>query len=227
MSIVAAIPLRSLATGKQRLRHYFSDDGRQSLIFTLCLRSINAVIESGMCDHILLISQDAPLLEWMSQTVPGIIPLLQRSEGLISALWQGNNEALRRGATTYCTLHADLPLLTVASVNQLLTPLTENDDPTVVIAGDRFHTGTNALVVRPLGAIPFRFGENSFARHIDAATSQHMNTIISTDVLLECDLDVPADVAYLEQNHAELWHDLLAEADTWRTTAQTIVSTSR
>ena len=62
---------------------------------------------------------------------------------------------------------ADLPLLSVDDVTTLLRRAV--DPPVVVIAPDRHHRGTNALLLSPADLIQYDFGGNSFHRHCEQA----------------------------------------------------------
>jgi 2-phospho-L-lactate guanylyltransferase len=88
-------------------------------------------------------------------------------------------------------ISTDLPNLTPEDVHAMLAEL----EPPVVIAPDREHQGTNALLTIPAARIPYRFGPNSFALHRSAATEQGVTPRIITRHGLAFDLDTEADLA--------------------------------
>jgi 2-phospho-L-lactate guanylyltransferase len=109
------------------------------------------------------------------------------------------NTALKRAtviAQVYATrgvlvLPADLPLLTVGDVRTLLDRAVK--PPVVVIAPDRHHRGTNALLISPAGLIEYDFGENSFDRHCKRVQAAGARLEIVELPSLGLDLDVPED----------------------------------
>jgi 2-phospho-L-lactate guanylyltransferase len=95
---------------------------------------------------------------------------------------------------------ADLPLLTAEDVQALLDCL--NGDPLVALAPDRQDQGTNALLIAPPGGIPFRFGPASFVQHCRLALEAGARLEIVRRATLALDLDVPEDLALLEEIQA-------------------------
>jgi 2-phospho-L-lactate guanylyltransferase (CobY/MobA/RfbA family) len=64
-----------------------------------------------------------------------------------------------------------------------------------VIAADRQHSGTNALLVREraLRRFEFRFGPKSFLQHHESATTAGFLVVVPEAPLLSFDVDDPAD----------------------------------
>jgi 2-phospho-L-lactate guanylyltransferase len=67
----------------------------------------------------------------------------------------------------------------------------------VAIVPDRHGEGTNALVLRPPGAIRPAFGEGSCARHVAAARDGGIPHAVEELPSLALDLDTPADLVAL------------------------------
>ena len=125
------------------------------------------------------------------------------------------NTALTR-ATVVAKLHAtsgvlilpaDLPLLTREDVLTLIER--SSNPPVVVIAPDRHHRGTNALLMSPTGLIEYDFGEDSFQRHCERAKKAGARLEIVDLPSLGLDLDLPADLELL-RDQIESW-DLKVE----------------
>jgi 2-phospho-L-lactate guanylyltransferase len=114
------------------------------------------------------------------------------------------NVALERAtiiARTYATLGvlilpADLPLISSEDIREMLTRVGE--PPVVVVAPDRHHDGTNALLVCPAGLIEYEFGPGSFQRHCDRAKRAGARLEICEFPALALDLDLPEDLAEVE-----------------------------
>ncbi len=71
--------------------------------------------------------------------------------------------------------------------------------PVVVVAPDRHHRGTNALMVSPAGLIEYQYGDNSFENHCKLAREAGARLEICELPSLSLDLDLPEDLALLEQ----------------------------
>lgn len=65
--------------------------------------------------------------------------------------------------------------------------------PSLVIAPCRHATGTNALLMRPPGLIPFTFGPGSFAAHCAAARAVSVEPVIYRAETIAFDIDTPDD----------------------------------
>jgi 2-phospho-L-lactate guanylyltransferase len=65
----------------------------------------------------------------------------------------------------------------------------------VAIAPDRTGRGTNALIVRCGASFDFQFGEDSFARHSEAAAARNLALAVHRDEALAFDVDTPDDYA--------------------------------
>ena len=87
---------------------------------------------------------------------------------------------------------ADIPLLRVRDLENMLE--LSNGEPEIIIAPDRFERGTNALLVRPPGLIPYRYGGSSFARHVAEAEAVGVAVQVYRSFSLGLDLDTPTDL---------------------------------
>ena len=67
----------------------------------------------------------------------------------------------------------------------------------VVLAPDRAGTGTNALLLRPPGSMPFAFGAGSYARHLALARKHGVAMATYRAAGTAFDVDGPADLAEL------------------------------
>jgi 2-phospho-L-lactate guanylyltransferase len=70
--------------------------------------------------------------------------------------------------------------------------------PVVVVAPDRHHQGTNALLVCPVGLIDYDFGPDSFQRHCDRAQEAGARLEICELPSLALDVDLPEDLDLVE-----------------------------
>jgi len=75
-------------------------------------------------------------------------------------------------------------------------------------------SGTNVLLVNPIGAIKYDFGEWSFRKHIEQAERKKINIKICERKNLSFDLDLPEDWEFLKtsmSNNADFVNQIIQE----------------
>ncbi len=185
--IFCLIPAKPYAESKSRLAPALAEGERKALSRWLLARTLRLAL--NVFEHVIVVSRDPALLS--DAETEGALGLLERSTGLNPALAQAARFARDRGAGGLLILPADLPHL-IASNLQAIVALGATS-PAVVIAPCRHGTGTNALLVRPPGLIPFAFGPHSFAAHCDAARAAGVEPAIYRAPEIAFDLDTPED----------------------------------
>lgn len=134
-----------------------------------------------------VVSPDESVLEIASgRRAHGI---LEERPSLRSAIHQIEAEADARSTEALAILHADTALATSGALKAALHTLGP-----VVIAPSADERGTNLLLRRPPGAIPSRFGPDSFRRHLETAAERGLPTAIVEREELSFDLDEPGDI---------------------------------
>ena len=91
---------------------------------------------------------------------------------------------------------ADLPLLKPEDLRMLLS--VAQDPPVVGIVPDRRQEGTNALLVCPVGLIPFSFGPGSFKHHCALAQAAGARLEVLELESLAIDVDLPEDMLLVQ-----------------------------
>ena len=110
-------------------------------------------------------------------------------EGLNASLDRATAIAIEEGARGVLVLSADCPAATRADVKAIAI------GGGVVMAPDRYGTGTNALWRSPPGAITTSFGGNSRRSHTALAHVHHVPFAVLPLPRLAMDVDRPADLA--------------------------------
>jgi len=191
MTLWAIVPVKPLRWGKSRLAGVLSQEERTDLnsqLLTHTLETLKAIPE---IEHVLVISRDPAALS------------LARSHGARTVQENGAPElniALARAtivAKNYSTsgvliVPADLPLITPEDVRAMLD--LAKDPPVVVLAPDRHRSGTNALLVCPVGLIEYDFGPGSFQRHCERAHQAGARLEICELPSIALDMDLPEDL---------------------------------
>ena len=112
--------------------------------------------------------------------------------GLNAALAQAATHAAASGAQGVLVLPCDLPRLEAHALEAMAAaPVAATD---TVIAPDRHHTGTNALLV-DAHVREFAFGEESYARHLALANARGAQAVACVHEALAFDLDTAEDFA--------------------------------
>jgi 2-phospho-L-lactate guanylyltransferase len=204
--IVAVVPVRSLSGAKSRLGEPLDPEERADLILAMLRRTVEATLASRHLDGVVVVSQDPDLLAQAGSM--GAASLLQLSEGLNEGLAETRDSACA-GATAVLVLPADLPGVSAEAIDRLAEVAEETaarapDRAIVVLVSDRHGTGTNALLVAPPHAIPFRFGEGSRAAHaVEAAAAEA--SYVELGGPLAFDVDTPEDL--LEADNSGFDHE--------------------
>jgi len=186
MKIWAAIPVKPLAEGKSRLAGALSLEARIRLnarLFRHTLDTVSAVFDPA---HIIVVSRDSAPRDIAAAR--GMQVIAERGNELNAALFEA--AAFIPPTDGLLAISTDLPNLSPEDVQAMLAEL----EPPVVIAPDREHQGTNALLTIPAARIPYRFGPNSFARHLAAAAEHNITPRTITRLGLAFDLDTEADL---------------------------------
>jgi len=107
--------------------------------------------------------------------------------------------ALRGGAGSVLLLSSDLPLVTNASVRDLLAVAGRLAPPAVVAVPAAGRGGTNALYLNPPRAIGLHFGADSLSAFRREAHRKGVRFVIHRSPAMALDLDEPADLARLRR----------------------------
>jgi 2-phospho-L-lactate guanylyltransferase len=201
MTLWAIVPVKPLRRGKSRLAGVLTEEERLGLNSQLLTHTVDILGEIPEIEHVLVVSRDQAALS------------LARAHGARTVQEKGApelNVALTRAtivAKRYATrgvliIPSDLPMISKEDVYAMLDMV--KDPPVVVVAPDRKKTGTNALLVCPVGLIEYDYGPNSFERHCQRARESGARLEICELPSLALDMDVPEDLE-LVSNELESW----------------------
>jgi 2-phospho-L-lactate/phosphoenolpyruvate guanylyltransferase len=160
------VPVRSLCEGKTRLAGLLDAQARGALIRRLAARVIGTASAAVGSDAVMVLSAEAQV-HGLAHSL-GVRSLTDEGGAdLNRALQAARRDPACANADLLLILFGDLPALHIADVHGLLAAAGRAAH--VVIAPDRHHTGTNALVLPRGVAWRFHFGAGSFAQHCRAA----------------------------------------------------------
>jgi 2-phospho-L-lactate/phosphoenolpyruvate guanylyltransferase len=191
MSVWAVLPVKPAEEGKSRLAEALPKGARARLNRKLFRHTLDAVCSVFAPEQVIVVSRDSALLGIAAAI--GAHSLTEQGEGLNAALTQA--AALPPPQAGLLAISTDLPTLTAADLHAML----EQPGP-VIIAPDRAGQGTNALLTRPVGCIPYLFGDDSFRRHSEAAARSGLAIYAIHRPGLAFDLDLPDDLHFCPAN---------------------------
>jgi len=195
MSLCAIIPIKPLRRGKSRLSSVLSEDKREELNQFLLSSTLNCLRNIRELDHILVISYDPSALT-LARKFGARTVLENRNTNINRALRKATIAAKAINSSKVIIIPADLPLITEDDILAVIK--ISGNPPEIVIVPDRKMSGTNILLINPIGAIKYDFGEWSFRKHIEQAERKKINIKICERKNLSFDLDLPEDLESLK-----------------------------
>jgi 2-phospho-L-lactate guanylyltransferase len=208
--VVAVVPVKRLSEVKGRLSPRLSPSERADFALQTLERVLSALRGCGSIDASLVVSPDLLVLTQAIASGANALNESKSDDPAVKvdphnrALEYAREVALQRWQpSALLVLAADLPLVASGDIAAMLT-LGEREG-SVVIAPDRAGTGTNGIFLRPPEILSFRFGLNSYQRHVAEARLQHLRVEsfwsrgTAHDVDLPRDLDELAHVEELAQ----------------------------
>lgn len=179
------VPVKALSAGKSRLGDVLD-------------RAERAALNRRFLDHILsvaaafpgaastwVISRDAEVLETARARGANAIPETTDG-GLNAALTQALSAIDPEASAGVLVLHADLPNLAAEDARALCRP-------PLALAPDARDEGTNGLFMAAGRRIPFRFGRDSFARHLAECRARDIRPVVVRRPGLAFDVDTSAE----------------------------------
>lgn len=201
--IWAIVPAKTLDHAKTRLAQVLSPDERRALSLAMLRDVLSALRGAENLDHVAVVTADAALAA--AARAMSIEVIAEQTTGQNEALEAGAAYAHAQGASEVLVVSADLPLLSSATVEQFIEQAWARSHqteqaPLVLLAPSHEGTGTNAMLQRPPGIIPFLFGPNSLQRHQQAAAERGVQVDLMRARELAFDVDLPADLAALNSS---------------------------
>jgi 2-phospho-L-lactate guanylyltransferase len=200
MSIWAIIPVRPLEEGKSRLAEALTQTERQRLNQRFFRQTLDVTAVVVGRERTLVVSRSESLLA-IARSLSFETLLEAEPRGLNAALTQAASAIQQRDATSVLSISCDLPFLIPDDLRALLEVAHQGDG--LAIASDRPGTGTNALVMSPVGAIPYLYGIDSFAAHQAAARTAGLTLNVVRRAGLSFDIDTPDDFEQMEEIRRE------------------------
>jgi 2-phospho-L-lactate/phosphoenolpyruvate guanylyltransferase len=199
MMLALVIPVKSFQNAKCRLAGLLSPSERAELAYTMFLDVADSlsrapVIAAGKEVQVVLLSNAQAAIEH-ARSMGWEILLEEQQSSESESIDQASRLLKRRGFQGVLRLPADVPLITVEDVQQLLH-LASISGPVLLVPSHE-GTGTNALLRRPPDLFPSRFGPGSLLLHQEEARRAGVEPQIARIARIAMDIDEPADLRRL------------------------------
>ncbi len=194
-SVTAIVPVKELSRAKLRLSRVLEAPQRRALCVSMLEAVLRALVACRAVSQTLVISGDDEVLSLAS--LRGCQSLRESSPGLNGALQEACDVARETGAGAVLVLPADVPLVQPDDLRTLIAEASA--ERSVVVVPSRGDGGTNALLLKPPGVIPFRFGPGSFSEHLLMGQKALAEVKIVRLARLGLDVDTPQDLRDYER----------------------------
>ena len=199
MAIDAVVALKTLAQSKRRLSAVLSDEQRCDLVEAMARDVLSCLLGHPEIDTVHAVCGQG----WVRSDFPeGALVMWEEGEnpegGLIAAY---EMVAARTVAERLLFIHADLPFLGQEDISAVIAASLDHH---AVFSPDFTETGTNAVLRWRHQSLPLCFGEDSFARHQQAAKATGTPWRIVRAHGVARDVDEPEDLDRLKRNDPDL-----------------------
>jgi 2-phospho-L-lactate guanylyltransferase len=188
----AVVPVKLFAETKQRLAPFLSPSERSALARAMLSDVLSALTQAHALEGVLVVTGDAEAAA-VARSAGALVLHDNENAGTSAAA----NAAARHLSSSKCAgmlvVPADVPLITSGDIDRIIA--THREAPSVTLVPASMDGGTNALACSPPGVVPFCFGDESFARHRDAARTRGIEPQIVRLARFGQDIDRPEDVA--------------------------------
>ncbi|MBI1885009.1 MAG: 2-phospho-L-lactate guanylyltransferase [Chloroflexi bacterium] len=209
--ISALVPVKRLAQAKGRLAPLLSQEDRSALALAMLADVVRALGQAERVGEVAVVSADPRVLDEARRLGAVAIEEPTSVRGVNAALAFAARELTARGTEALLVVPTDVPTIAPSEVDGILKAL---PSPRGIVLVPSVARGTSAIALRPPGAVPFRFGPQSFVAHRREAVAGSVPSRILSIASLATDIDGPQDIVHLLSRPAETeTHRALAKMD--------------
>lgn len=192
------LPVKDLVRAKTRLSGVLAPHERRALAQAMVEDVLSVLVQVSGLDGVVLVSDD-PSAELMAHKyaievvaeselacAPGLNPVVEAATRLLE----------QRGVMDIMVMHADLPLVQVRDVEDILDRQ-RNHNQDIVLVPDLAGTGTNIMAFKRAARPTFCYGPGSCQAHLKSAGQQGLSSYLITNRRLGLDVDKPGDLLHL------------------------------
>jgi 2-phospho-L-lactate guanylyltransferase len=190
MKVWAAVPVKEFTGAKQRLATLLTPAQRELLAATM-LEDVLAALAGAHRLAGILVNTVEPRAAALAERYGARVMSDGARDGHTGAVL-GMARALAAEGQAMLTLPGDIPRVTPAEVDTVVSSCLPAPSFTIVPAHDEL--GSNAVLCAPPGAVPLRFGDNSYFPHLTAARRCGIEPTVVRLPGIALDIDHPADL---------------------------------
>jgi 2-phospho-L-lactate guanylyltransferase len=189
--IYAVVPVKDTRHAKQRLAAVLSRAQRRELVLAMLEDVLAALAAVGELAGIVVVTAD-PAAAAVGARYRARIQRAGARDGHTGAVAAAAHELAGDGMLA---LPADIPLVDPDDIRRLILADRNDGHRAFSITPARDERGSNAVLCCPAGAVPLRFGEDSFFPHLAAARSCGIEPAVVRLPRIALDIDTPEDLA--------------------------------
>jgi len=193
--IYAIIPVKDPCESKSRLSNVFNTEVRRRLTLLMLEDVISTLKRSKLLTRVVVVSPSLEVLNLGKNLNCEVVREGPRSIGLNKAVELGVEYSGKLGAEVVLILPADIPMIGLEDVDNLLSSGLRLEKPYVVISPSK-DGGTNALMLSLPTRITFKFGPNSYMSHLQEAKRTRSNFAVFHSKNIEMDVDDEIDLCF-------------------------------
>lgn len=186
------VPVKDTRQSKQRLAPLLDAARRRALALTMLEDVLDALAPLAWRAPLALATTDPEAIR-LGWRIGARIITDGAHDGHTGAVAAAMRRLAGEGAAGVLTLPGDVPRVTSADVEAVLDA--HRAAPAFTIAPSHDEQGSNAVACSPAGAVPLRFGADSYFPHLDAARRAGIVPTVVRRPGLALDIDTPEDVA--------------------------------
>jgi 2-phospho-L-lactate/phosphoenolpyruvate guanylyltransferase len=193
MNTFVAVPVKDLASAKQRLIPALDADQRRRLARAM-LEDVLTALGASAAGSVVVVTTDAEVMD-VARRHDAACLVERANRGHTEAVGFAQREAETAGARRFLTIPGDVPCVTAEEIRLVLAAL--GAERGVVFVPSLSGFGTNAALLAPPGLMPLKFGEPSFDNHLEAARQRELSPVVLELPGLGLDIDGPEDLPFL------------------------------
>ncbi len=206
----ALLPVKDLDAAKGRLAGVLGPMERRRLVHAMLADVLAALCGLAGLDGIAVVSRDGEASA-LARRHGARLLCEDENRGQTAAVEAGMAALAADRVGAVMTVPGDVPLTSAQELGRVLAA--HRAPPAMTIVPARDLRGSNCVVCAPPGAVPLRFGENSFHPHIEAARRSGIVPTVLRLPGLGLDVDTPDDLrALLRRPAATRTHAYLEES---------------
>jgi 2-phospho-L-lactate guanylyltransferase len=187
------IPVKNLASAKQRLSFVLGPEERAELARAMCEDVLDTVARWQGRPEVAVVTSD-PFATELALRFDFQVIADELNPGETGAIEMATAVCRQRGTQNTLVIPADIPLMEESELQQIMDSA---EGAGAVLVPDAAGRGSNAVLRAPADLFPLRFGNDSFLPHLAAARATGLRCVVLELPGIALDVDRPEDLQAL------------------------------